>query len=114
VTIATSASWSIAKFAGVASNPTSTSSSRAAASAWRAIRATMPGTVSPVRSRMLATWPSARAHDGLVDAGRDPQRRRIDDAKDRAAGDDGRADLRLPTTMPSSGEAIRVNRGRCQ
>lgn len=49
----------MAKRAGGTSNATLTSSSRVAASDWRPMRATSPGTVSPVRMRMLAAWPTA-------------------------------------------------------
>src|SRR3989304_1250150 len=52
--IVTSASWSIAKRSGGASNATFTSSSRVAASDCRAMRATLPDSVSPGRRRMLA------------------------------------------------------------
>jgi hypothetical protein len=57
VSIDTCASWSIAKRAGGVSNATLTSSSRVAASDWRAMRATVPDNVSPLRSRIAAFCP---------------------------------------------------------
>ena len=111
VTIATSASWSIAKLAGVVSNATFTSSSRAAASAWRAIRATLPGTVSPVRNRMLAAWPMRTRP--TTDSSMRVATHSVDGSTMRRTGLP--ATTVVPTsacrntTMPSSGEAIRVN-----
>ena len=54
----TSASWSIEKRAGGASNATFTSSSRVAASDWRETRATRPAYSSPLRRTMRAGMPS--------------------------------------------------------
>ena len=47
----------MAKRSGTLSKATCTSSSRVAASDCRAMRATLPGSTSPLRSRMLATCP---------------------------------------------------------